>query len=501
MSKSDNYIDKLFQDGLSDFSYKPSDDSFEKILKGVEIAEKTYIHRKRNKIFAWIGFSAATLILVSYIFFLKSCNVNGSIADFKFKNRNSLQNSNKWIVKFSKNNQDKIYSNQKKEIYKLKYLESNKIIDYRAKNNIQNSNSSYKLSQFNSKFDKVHLVKKNNSLINTSGFNIYDEATSNKFSAVKKEYDNSEILIKEIEMKATTKISEIEIPLETSNNSALSSLDTSTQNQLLPLPSPTITSGLLLNLGFGFESVENNLPSNFIYDKPMIDGQNDNKIKTFSSSLLLEYRFSNFFVKSGLGISEFGENTTFNITNTLHDTSGGYTSWDINKYYTYDTVGYFDDPLRPGLIFPILSSVPHIDTLASQWNSKDNITYSKESIFSKNRYRYIEIPLIIGFQYNIKKMGLYAGGGISYGIMTNSSGKFINDNNLIDINFKETPFKRSNLNYILNIGTDYALSNNWNIFIQANFKANITSIFKPEFDLGTKYKSYGINIGLSYIIK
>ena len=210
MSKSDNYIDKLFQDGLSDFSYKPSDDSFEKILKGVEIAEKTYIHRKRNKIFAWIGFSAATLILVSYIFFLKSCNVNGSIADFKFKNRNSLQNSNKWIVKFSKNNQDKIYSNQKKEIYKLKYLESNKIIDYRAKNNIQNSNSSYKLSQFNSKFDKVHLVKKNNSLINTSGFNIYDEATSNKFSAVKKEYDNSEILIKE-KKKLSQIVDEIKI--------------------------------------------------------------------------------------------------------------------------------------------------------------------------------------------------------------------------------------------------------------------------------------------------
>jgi hypothetical protein len=96
---------------------------------------------------------------------------------------------------------------------------------------------------------------------------------------------------------------------------------------------------------------------------------------------------------------------------------------------------------------------------------------------------------------------LHNGGGVGIGFMINATGKYFCDNELKDISRSNNPYNSHNLNYMINFGAAYSLSNKWNVFAGFNYKSNITSIIKPEYDSGIKYKATGFNLGLSYIIK
>ncbi len=267
-----------------------------------------------------------------------------------------------------------------------------------------------------------------------------------------------------------------------------------------PPPGPAIATGLAIEFGMGPASVENNLPLTVNYDNPFIESANKNKLTTAEGFVQIKYSFSKFYVKSGLRFSEFGENSTFNVTTELHDTSGGYRSWNLNRYWTYDTIGYYEDPNQPGMVFPILSPTYHIDTISAQWNSRDKIYYESKKTEARNRYRYVEIPLLAGVKFNIKRLGIYGGGGVGIAFMINTSGKYVENNEVRDISFNDNPYKSHNFNYLLNFGADYSLTNRWNVFLEFTYKSNITSIYKDEYFQG-KYHSSGLNFGLSYIIK
>ncbi len=256
-----------------------------------------------------------------------------------------------------------------------------------------------------------------------------------------------------------------------------------------------------MEFGIGATKIFNNLPSFINYENPLLYSEPNNYISTAEGFLQLKYKVSGFYGKTGFRFSEFGENTIFNISTEMHDTSGGYQSWNMSRYWTYDTLGYYDDPNTPGQIYPILSPTYHIDTLSAQWNSRDLLYYDKSSISSKNRYRYFEVPFILGYQQNFKRLGVFVDAGIGIGFMVNSTGNFVEDGNLQALTKATNPYKRLNFNYMVNVGSNYSLSNQWNVFVQASYKTNLTSIYKPQFDKGIKYKSFGVQFGISHIIK
>lgn len=182
----------------------------------------------------------------------------------------------------------------------------------------------------------------------------------------------------------------------------------------------------------------------------------------------------------------------------MHDTSG-YSKQQISEYYSYDSVGYYIDPTNPNVIVILYDAILHVDT-SYKWITEDSLYYEHIAIQAQNRYHYIEIPAMIGYEFHFKNLGLQLSTGVSLGFRVNSSGKFLDsDNKLIDINNDNSPYSRQVLNYIFSIGLNYHLNRRLSVTLQPVYKTNINSLFTEG--SSARYNHYSVNMGINYIIK
>lgn len=226
----------------------------------------------------------------------------------------------------------------------------------------------------------------------------------------------------------------------------------------------------------------------------------DKKITTPNMGINIKFHFDNWFIQSGISYAEYGENKDYIQQFEMHDTSG-FSKQAIDDYYTYDTTGWILDPNNSGVLIPVFDAVHHSDT-SYNWITEDSLYYEHQAIYAQNRFRYIEIPAMVGYEFRFKNLGVELATGVSVGFRVNSSGKFLDsDNNLIDINPSNSPYTNTMMNYILTVGVKYHLSNRFSIIAQPIYKTNLNSIIETGVGSSTRYSSFGVNIGMNYIIK
>lgn len=511
MKGDKHHIDSLFEDSLGELKVEPREFSWNTITNELDALQMA--QARRRTIIRWTSFSAAMIAITAYLF-VKSCSVIGLPHVYQFSSRIQLKENS--VILFSKTDKKDIgilntnevaistisqkFSGQNKKrkeiIENQKFSKNSDIINTSNStfnNNENNSdNSNLEIAELNS----MEVVKKDNDVVIAENYKNSkldidnNNPTSNEPSEVNQE------------TQLLPSLSELVKNIEPSNqNLTLDTVQKDFNSVNSPLPGPRLATGWNIEFGIGPVFVSNNLPVNTNIDKPIVQTNTKDLYPTGEILLHLKYNLSNFYIKSGIQISEFGNNSLFDITNEMHDTSGGYASWNMNRYWTYDTIGYFEDPFVVSLVHPILQPTYHIDTVSSQWNSRDEIYYTQSKAESVNKYRYIEIPIILGYQHQFKRLNVFAGAGLGYGLMINTTGKYISDNNLLDNTSNLNPYNKFNINYMLNTGLGYAISNNWNLFLQGSFKSNLTSIYKYEYIADAKFHSYGFQFGVSYNIK
>jgi len=216
-------------------------------------------------------------------------------------------------------------------------------------------------------------------------------------------------------------------------------------------------------------------------------------IKDYSFGANIKYHYNNMFIQSGLVYSNFGDVFSLNQENEIHDTSGGYYSYDINTYYTYDTLRWEDDPLQPGVLVPVLSSNLHTDTVITGWNSSDSLCYENELASAETRYRYIEIPLMFGYQLAYKDWGFLVSAGASYGFKVADKAEYTSSNKLSELDKLSSPYSDSNINGIVSLGLSYAISDKISVVLQPTYKTNLTGFTAQS----TRYHSLSIRCGIN----
>ena len=187
------------------------------------------------------------------------------------------------------------------------------------------------------------------------------------------------------------------------------------------------------------------------------------------------------FLRSGIEYSVYGENVKYNFTTNTVDIE--------NSHYGYDTtwVWIYDPPIY-GEPYPI--------AIDSAWNT----VYEQIEMTSKveNRFHFIEVPLIVGFRTNHRKLNFEIGTGISFGWLISCKGNLpdISFNSLTELG-KSTPFlQKTTFNYILNAGIEYTLNEKWSILLKPNYKQNLHSFFTKDYDISQKYYTFGVIMGI-----
>ena len=120
---------------------------------------------------------------------------------------------------------------------------------------------------------------------------------------------------------------------------------------------------------------------------------------------------------------------------------------------------------------------------------------------SDNRYKYIEIPILVGKRFYIKKLSIDVVSGLSIGYLISAKGKFLNiyDHEVLDISKGNSPFNEMFVyNFLLRLNCSYPLNERIRAMVAPSFKYNLNSILNKNYPVSQKYYSAGLNFGLIY---
>jgi len=185
-----------------------------------------------------------------------------------------------------------------------------------------------------------------------------------------------------------------------------------------------------------------------------------------------KYVFGITFVQSGVSTGNFSLTDRCISVDEKHDFSNGYYTYSINTYYTYDTIGWVDDPLQPGMLVPLLQSNLNVDTLSSQWTSIDSLYYLTQEQKFQNSSRYIEIPLMVGYQITKGRWGLGMAAGASYGFVVKSHSQLENPSQT----YNTDTYQSHQFNALVSLQLQYAITSQFSLILQPTYKFNIKSL-------------------------
>jgi len=222
------------------------------------------------------------------------------------------------------------------------------------------------------------------------------------------------------------------------------------------------------------------------------NSQNSQTLEDCIFSLPLELRVNynlnnKFSLSTGINTASLGEKIDYN---NIQETNMIYDSNFVDTIYTFGT---FHVPFYNWNTSQMDTAIYSIMMDTSYWI---NESYEEESINNynvQNRYTYLNIPFMIGYQFKLKNIsiGLRAGGAVGFRI-NNSKGMYYNSNIQGLHSFKA---KKTIYNIVTTASIGYQFKK-IEMFIEPKYWFNLTnSVLKSDID--HKYHILGLNIGVA----
>ena len=244
------------------------------------------------------------------------------------------------------------------------------------------------------------------------------------------------------------------------------------------------------SLGTNYIMKQNSIldPSQGMAPNPQYSQTLEECIISLPLDLRVNYNLNNkFSLSSGISTASLGEKIDYN------DVHENYMVYDSNFIDTVCNIGTFHVPYYDINTNQMDTAIYSLMMDTSYWV---NESYEEESINNynvQNRYTYLNIPFMIGYQFKINNIniGLRAGGAVGFRI-NNSNGMYYNSNIQGLHSFKA---KKTIYNIVTSASLGYQFKN-IEMFIEPRYWFNLTnSILKSEID--HKYHVLGLNIGVS----
>jgi hypothetical protein len=254
-----------------------------------------------------------------------------------------------------------------------------------------------------------------------------------------------------------------------------------------------------------------------LYAEPVISRQLL-KARSSDAGALLDYRKRNensfsgtnwgfegritrkkLFAQTGVRYSVVGSNANYPFSTTLLDSTRSHFEVNIQNKWVYNTVWIWTE--NSGVIYYVPAQDSNmIQQIDSTWKLLIDTTYNKRNEKSQLRFRYVEIPLLIGYQFGKRRLETEFSGGIALGFLSGKKGNIINTDlkALIPASQEHIPFNKPLLSLLLRIGCSYRLNENWRIFTRSAFRYTPQSAFGSEYPLYQRNYSIGLQFGIKY---
>lgn len=212
--------------------------------------------------------------------------------------------------------------------------------------------------------------------------------------------------------------------------------------------------------------------------------ENEQPNSNLSFGLKFNYQFKNWIISTGLLYTSISEELNYNIKQKIIDPDGGFYNIDTAWAMIYD----MDQNL-----------VPMIIGYERTW--VDEYKYEVYNVDNSNKYNYLEIPISLGYKFNINKFSICPTAGMSFGFLYSASGNLPQMDSVnfspLDKNSKYLQQSISNINFSLSF--EYSITPNYGVYIKAYYKQGLNSIY-TNYPLSAKYRNAGVKFGINIYI-
>lgn len=226
----------------------------------------------------------------------------------------------------------------------------------------------------------------------------------------------------------------------------------------------------------------------------------ESALNTVSAGINFNYQSNRIIYQTGLYFTQFGEKfnyyntynnvdsvsrhlyqsgSKFNIDSTLSISVDSLNALDTSYYYTYNVV--WNNVYDTLMLY-------HVDSL------------KEKKLSYRNKYRYIEVPLILGYQTTIRNFTFGLKGGVIAGMFINSSGRtldYYDYSKTQDIN-TSMPNVLPHFTSYFAVSVDYKINNNLSAIFEPYYRHSLYSMYSKLNPINQKFYVYGTKLGLRY---
>jgi opacity protein-like surface antigen len=134
-------------------------------------------------------------------------------------------------------------------------------------------------------------------------------------------------------------------------------------------------------------------------------------------------------------------------------------------------------------------------------NVKKIAVSSMKNLSGVNYIRYIEIPVMIGYQLQFNKLSVMIRTGIGFGRFSKQSNYYINSTETDLVAKQDNDFRKMMYNYLLRVGVSYMITPQFGINFEPMFRSNLSSVFNNANEFQQRFKNVGANMGVTYSFK
>ncbi len=212
--------------------------------------------------------------------------------------------------------------------------------------------------------------------------------------------------------------------------------------------------------------------------------ENEQTNDNLSFGIKFNYQYKNWIISTGLSYSTISERINYNMKQKVVDPNGGYYNIDPVEIMIYDAD---------------LNLVPMVIGYERTW--VDEYKYDVYNVVNSNQYNYLEIPISLGYKFNLNKFSICPTAGISFGFLYSASGKLPQMDSIafspLGNDSKYLQKSISNINFALSF--EYFATPNYGLYIKPFYKQGLNSIY-TNYPLSAKFRNAGIKFGINIYI-
>jgi hypothetical protein len=450
--KHDEHIDELFRNGFNpDFSDEIPDDFLADINQRLDQFEQSK-RKKRTPVFWWVAgiFSLVGVILFTYSFTQPQRNQTTEISNNKSKQ--SLK---------SRSSKNQLSENQGSALN-------------------QNPSTSIVNKSQNKTFQEIYLLQTNSK---TNGKQILDVTTNSDLNIPENHHSTKNLAIQTAFQNEISQTEDTDILNEIVSNS-----DSIITKEQIP-----VTSSLTTQISLQNSQVDSSQNSRFIDSSHLIPPNNNIIVSvndsTQKTNKKIQFSLSFYSGVSGVFHKVLAPNSSFAQTNSISADiyrekrkleEQSITSWDLAMHFVMQ--------------FKKLTFSTGVDYFV--WGERtdySNVSYNAQH---QNTYRYVNIPVLLGYQIQKGSFGIQPSLGLSIGLLAKqTSGFYLNlDNSALSY---QADINKLTSTFHLGVELAYFSQSGVKVSLSPAFRKSIIPIVQSEL-VKNSYSSLGLQLGIGY---